>query len=183
MNVTYVTGNANKAKYFESIVGKHIGFKSANVHEIQSLDLEEVVAEKAKAAYAAIGSPVLVEDTSLVINSLGKMPGPLIKWFLEEIGLEKICRLADISSDRSAIASAAFAFYDGKNIKVFAGSLSGTIPDRPLGNAGFGWNPIFTPKNSQKTMGQMDDAEFKKYYVQIKPFERVKEFLNELDKK
>lgn len=182
VDVTFITGNPNKVKYFADLVGRHVDHQAVEVPEIQSVDLAEIVEYKARAAYDKIKRPVIVEDTGLVINSLGKLPGPFIKWFLEEVGLEKICRLADISDDRSATASAAFAYYDGKTLKVFDSKLPGNIPQKPRGDAGFGWNPIFVPAGSDQTLGEMDDETFKSFYVQIKPFAQVKEFLASLDK-
>lgn len=179
MDVTFITGNANKAKYFSQIIGEPIRHQAVEVHEIQSLDLREVVAQKAKDAYAVIQSPVLVEDTSLVMNSLGRMPGTFIKWFLDELGLEKVCRLADISDDRSAHASAAFAYYDGKRLEFFVGGMDGTIPEHPRGDEGFGWNPIFIPETGDKTMGEMTEQEFERVYTQIKAFDKVKAFLGD----
>lgn len=96
--------------------------------------------------------------------------------------MEKICRIADISIDRSVMASAAFAYFDGQILKVIKGELGGTIPNNPRGDAGFGWNPLFIPKGENRTLGEMDDATFKKFYVQIKPFAEVKEFLASIDK-
>lgn len=177
-DVTFITGNANKAKYFSHIIGHQVAHKSVEIHEIQSLDLREVVTHKAKAAFAELQSPVLVEDTSLVINSLGRMPGTFIKWFLDELGLEKVCRLADISDDRSAHASAAFAYYDGVRLEIFVGGMDGMIPEHPRGDEGFGWNPIFIPETSDKTMGEMTEAEFEVVYAKIKAFDAVKEFLH-----
>lgn len=179
-DVTFITGNQNKAKYFAELVGAHIEHQPVDTPEIQSTNLAEIVEFKAKAAYEKIKKPVIIEDTGLVINSLGKLPGPFIKWFEKEIGLEKVCRLADISQDRSASAGAAFAFYDGNRLKIFESSLPGRIPKHPRGDEGFGWNPIFIPEDSELTLGEMDDETFKKYYVQVKPFDQVKKFLQEI---
>jgi non-canonical purine NTP pyrophosphatase (RdgB/HAM1 family) len=181
--VTFITGNPNKTKYFSELVGQHIAHHSADVHEIQTLDLEELITHKAKAAYAQLKTPVLVEDTSLIIKSLGKLPGPFIRWFLQELGSEGICRLADMNSDRSALAGTAFGYYDGKQIKIFKSFLEGSISVNPTGDSGFGWNAIFIPNGTDKTLGEMDQEAFKSFYTQIKPFSQIKEFLASLDKK
>lgn len=181
MNVVFVTGNENKARYFSELIGRDIEYKKVDTPELQSLDLKEVVSEKAKAAYKIIGRPVIVEDTSLIIKSLGRLPGTFIKWFLEEVGLEKFCKLADVSSDRSAHASAAFAYFDGSNLQVFIGGLDGSISATPKGKSGFGWNQIFIPNGKTITLGEMPDAEFKEDYMKIKPFPAVKEFLDNLE--
>jgi len=180
MNVVFVTGSANKAKYFSELVGLDVPHLKVDAPEIQSLDLLEVVSEKARAAYAIVGTPVLVEDTSLVIHSFGKLPGTFIKWFLEEIGFEKLLLQVGLNEDRSATASAAFAYFDGEELKVFKGEEVGTIAPTSKGSTGFGWNSLFIPEGASLTLGEMDDATFKSHYLKIKPIEAVKEFLDNL---
>lgn len=127
--------------------------------EIQSLDPAEVVADKARRAYSVVSEPVLVEDTSLIFHALGHLPGPLIKWFLEELGTEGLCELLNGYDDRSATASVLFGLYDGTDMRVFDGSWSGQIAKSPRGELGFGWDPIFIPNGDGnpdgKTWGEM----------------------------
>jgi len=118
-NVVFVTGNANKAKYFSQLVGLDIEHQPVDVPEIQSLDLPEIVEYKARVAYEKLKKPVIIEDTRFVIERLGKLPGPFIKWFEKELGLEQICRLVDEDGDRAAVAGAAFAYFDGQQLEVF----------------------------------------------------------------
>ena len=179
-NVVFVTGNANKARYFSELVGMDIPHQKADVPEIQSLNPEEVVIAKAKAAFLELGRPVIVEDTSLIIETMGRLPGTFIKWFIDELSMEKLCRLADSDPLRKAAASAIFAYYDGNDLRLFKGSIVGSIAQDPRGSSGFGWNAIFIPDGAEKTLGEMDDAEFKKYYGKIKRFDEVKVFLASL---
>ena|SRR3990167_1782758 len=177
MDAVFVTGNANKARYFSELIGLPIVHHKADVHEIQSLDLREIVEHKTKEAFEQINKPVIVEDASVTILSLGRLPGPLIKWFVDEIGLEKICRLADLDEDRSAVASDTFAYYDGENLKFFEGQLQGNIADRPRGSGGYDWDKIFIPHFSKLTLAEMDDQSYKKAHLQIKPINQLREFL------
>lgn len=181
MNVVFVTGNAGKAKYFSELIGLPIERQSIEGHEIQSLDLEEIAEHKAKLAYSQIKLPVIVEDVALTITAMGKLPGPFIKWFIDEIGLEATCRLADIDKNRKAVASSVYAYYDGDILKYFGGSLEGTIADHPAGKTGFGWNPTFIPHYSKQTLAQMDDKTFKEAYLKIKSIYKLKDFLLTLD--
>ena len=179
----FVTGNTSKAKYFSELIGMPIEHHAIEGHEIQSLDLEEVAKHKAKLAYDQLKRPVIVEDVALTINCLGGLPGSFIKWFIEEVGLEKICRLADMDKSRAALASCVYAYYDGKTFKCFKGSLRGVIADRPRGNIGFGWNPTFIPDGARQTLAEMSEADFKRQYLRIKPIREVGEFLKQLDTK
>lgn len=159
--LTFITGNAAKAEQ----LGRHLDFyvdhKKIDLTEIQSLDLHEIVEHKAKEAFKHIGSPVLIEDTSLTFHALGKLPGPLIKWFLTELNNEGLSKLLNGYSDRSATAEVLFGYYDGEELKTFNGSARGSIALEPRGERGFGWDPIFIPEGYQKTWGEMDIEEQK----------------------
>lgn len=86
--ITFITGNPSKAEQLGRHLGHPVKHLKLDIPEIQSLDLREVTRHKVEEAFRQINSPVLVEDTSLTFNSLGKLPGPLIKWFLTELGNE-----------------------------------------------------------------------------------------------
>ena len=178
----YVTGNDDKAKLFSKMVGIDIPHIKIDVDEIQSLNLTEVVEHKAKQAYEKVGKPVIVEDTKLVINSLGLLPGPFIKFFISELTNDGICKLLDGYKDRSAVAGAAIAYYDGKTIEIFEKELQGSIAKEASGDMGFGWDSIFIPHNSSVVRGEMDEDTYLKSYRNTKPFEELAKFLKSIDK-
>lgn len=179
--VVYVTGNSHKAKYFAEMVGMEVPHMKIDVDEIQSLNLREIVEHKVKQAYKQVKRPVIVEDTKLVFNALGQLPGPFIKFFLEELNPEGLCRILDGYDDRSATAGAAIAYYDGSHLEIFERQLHGQIAKEPAGDSGFGWNKIFLPEDNNKVLGEMDQKEFKAWYVKIKPFEEIAEYLRSID--
>jgi non-canonical purine NTP pyrophosphatase (RdgB/HAM1 family) len=183
MNVVYVTGNAGKAKYFSKIIGLDIEHHDADVDEIQSLDAEEIAVHKAKQAYDQLKRPVIVEDTSLTLKSMGPLPVPFIKWFEVGMGLEGFCRLADFNPDRSATVSNIHVYHDGQQTHLFKSSLDGLIADHPGGEGGFGFNPCFIPIGKNQTLAEMPDEEFIEEYLKFKPILQLKEFLLELDNK
>ena len=78
--------------------------------EFSPSDPMPTAAHKARAVYDSTGT-VLVEDSSLVFSALGKLPGPLIKWFLDELDNEGLTQLLNGYEDRSATARACFALY------------------------------------------------------------------------
>jgi non-canonical purine NTP pyrophosphatase (RdgB/HAM1 family) len=154
--IIFVTGNSNKVKELKRILGIELGHQEIDIPEIQSLDLEEVVVAKAKAAYAQIGSPIIVEDTSLTFHALGKLPGTFVKFFAEELSYQGMCQLLEGKSDRSATARACIAFYDGEIIKTFLGECRGSIAEAPRTGPGFGFDCIFIPEGYQTTWSEMD---------------------------
>lgn len=84
----FITGNQNKADYLSRQLGVLLEHQKIDLDEIQSTDLHAIVAHKLEQAYAVCQQPVLVEDVSLVFNALGDLPGPYIKWFVENAGAE-----------------------------------------------------------------------------------------------
>jgi non-canonical purine NTP pyrophosphatase (RdgB/HAM1 family) len=174
--LVFVTGNDHKAKYFSKMVGLEVERVSIDLDEIQSLDLKEVVEHKVKQAYKELNRPVVVEDTKLVFNALGRLPGPFIKYFLDELGVDGICKMLNNYNDRSAIAGAAIAYYDGKTLKIFENEHHGSISLVPEGDSGFGWNRVFIPEGEETTLGSMTEEEFEKHYKKIKPFSEFSKY-------
>lgn len=158
-SLTFITSNPEKARQLGRYLDFPVIHKNIDLIEMQSLDLTEIIEQKAKEAYKHILSPVLVEDASLRFLALGKLPGPLIKWFLVELGTGGLCRLLDGYSERSALAEVQFGLYDGQSFQAFAGAREGSIAPTPRGRSGFGWDSVFIPDGHHKTWGEMTSSE------------------------
>ena len=178
--VTFITGNKNKADYLAEYLGFPLEHVKLDLDEIQSLDPKAVIRHKVRQAYEEVKAPVLVEDVSLVFTAMGRLPGTFIKWFIDELQLEGLCRLLD-GKDRSAIASCVFGYYDGETEKYFESSLPGQIAQSPTGEGGFGWDQIFIPEGYTVTRAELSKEDDAKTYLQIKPFEALKSYLQSLD--
>jgi len=157
--ITFITGNPGKVSLLKQYLDFPVVHTSIDLVEVQSLDLATIVEHKAKEAYRQVGGPVLVEDTSLRFYALERLPGPLIKWFLTELGTDGLCRLLDNYADRSAVAEVLFGLYDGRNFQTFSGVVEGAIARVPRGSRGFGWDAIFVPNGFAKTWAEMRDEE------------------------
>lgn len=83
-NITFITGNQNKADYLAKYLGFPVRHQKVDLDEVQSLDLHEIVEHKVRQAYGTIGSPVLVEDVALEFSALGRFPGTFIKLLDDE---------------------------------------------------------------------------------------------------
>lgn len=154
-SLTLITGNQAKARQIARFIQCPLRHKKLDLHEIQSLDQNAIIIHKAEEAYRLLRSPVLVDDVSLTFQVWGKLPGPLIKWFIEEMGIAGICRLLDPYKNRLAVATVTFGLRDKRGVHIFSASLTGEIAHHPVGERGFGWNPIFIPKGSDITWAQM----------------------------
>ncbi|MDD2871150.1 MAG: non-canonical purine NTP pyrophosphatase [Candidatus Gracilibacteria bacterium] len=175
-NITFITGNQNKADYLAKYLNHKIEHIKIDLDEIQSMDLKEIVEHKVKQAYEIIKKPVIVEDVSLEFEALNGLPGPFIKFFIEKIPLENICNMIG-DDNRKATAKCVFGYYDGKDLELFESSLEGKIAKIPSGNNGYGWDKIFIPNGYDITRASLNEIDDKKTYLQIKPFEKLKQFL------
>ncbi len=171
----FVTSNPKKVREVEKILGFKIKHANIEIKEIQSLDVCEVCREKVIKAYEILKKPVFVEDTGLYIDSLGGLPGALVKWFLKTIGNDGICRI--VRGNRTATAKTCVCFFDGHNLKCFLGELKGKISDRPRGKL-FGWDSIFIPNCYDKTLVELGLEEKNKISMRRKAFLKFKEFLS-----
>ncbi len=144
---------------FSEILNSELEAVSVDLPEIQEIDVEKVVEEKAKVAYKLIGKPTLVEDSSLEFTAWNKLPGALIKWFLFTVGVDGILKMLENEQEREAVAKTAVAFFDGSKTHIFTGELKGVISKEKSGNNGFGWDFIFIPDGYEKTFAEMSPEE------------------------
>ena len=176
-DVVFVTGSQKKAEYLSELIGMPIEHVKLELTEIQSLELQEVVSNKVREAYAQVHRPVIVEDVSLELITLGRLPGTFIRWFIEELSTEGMCRLLD-GKDRSAIARCMYGYFDGAHEEFFEGELQGKISDVPSASVGFGgFDSIFIPNGYTVTRAELSKDDDTKTYLQLKPLEKVRDFL------
>ncbi|ABG05254.1 Ham1-like protein [Rubrobacter xylanophilus DSM 9941] len=157
----FVTGNENKLREAERILGFSLERADPKVPEIQSPDIAEVAGEKARAARKALGCPprpVVVEDSGLVIEAWGGLPGAFTRWFLAGVGNEGILRMLSSFESRAARAVCVVAVADASGaVHAFRGEVPGSIAPEPRGGGGFGWDPIFVPEGSPLTYAEMGE--------------------------
>lgn len=175
-SITFITWNQKKVDYLSAYLGIEVLHKKIDLDEIQSLDLMEIVEHKVRQAYEIAKVPVLVEDTSLMFVALGKLPWPFIKFFVQELWHEWICRLLD-GKNRNAVAQSMFGYYDGKKVETFLGTLQGSIADSPGFDNWFGWDRIFIPDGYDCVRSELGDDDYKTTYLKVKPVEAVRDFL------
>jgi inosine triphosphate pyrophosphatase len=164
--VFFITGNKQKLREVEAILGtmRHVDL---DLPELQELEPRKVVIAKAQAALNQGYSPVLIDDTSLSLPALNGLPGPLIKWFLKALGGEGVYQLAASKSDCRAEVRTIFGLALGPQTFLYGeGVVQGEVV-HPRGS-GFGWDSIFCPTGSAKTMGEMTLEEKNQCSMRVK---------------
>jgi len=175
--IYFVTGNENKLREVEEILGVKLQRLDIDIDEIQEIELDRIIRHKARAAYEKVKQPVLVEDTGIFIEALNGFPGALIKWILKAVGNEGICRLLKDEKNRGVTARTYFCLYNGKTYRIFTGQIKGKLAYKPQGKTGFGWDPIFIPEGYKKTFAQLGNKKNKISMRKI-ALDKLKNFLD-----
>lgn len=177
-----ITGNPGKAEELKALLhldNIEISYKDLELHEIQSLDLEEVGYHKTKSALSFINEikdydAVITDDTSLLCEALNGLPGPLIKWFLHSVGAAGVLEMLE-EKDQTTTASCLLSLGMVKTgeIHQFRGDVPGQYVS-PKGKDGFGWDQFFLPASQTKTYGEMSLDEKNKISHRAKAIEKLK---------
>lgn len=152
----FITGNKKKFAEFQRLLKPlEIEPLSINLDEIQEVDPKKVIKHKLKEAFKHHRGPFIIEDSSLTFDCLGAaLPGPLIKWFNDFLGTQGMVRLVKGMKNQNATVSTHIAFAkSATEVKFFVASVRGKIVD-PRGSYKWGYDEIFLPQNSNKTLSQ-----------------------------
>lgn len=153
------TTNPHKVSQLRVHLGVAVRQVAIDLPEIQAIDVKQVIEAKAREAFRQIGEPVLVEDTGLYFEAWKGLPGALVRWFLQSVGPDGICKMLANETNRSARAETCLGLFDGKGFHSFGGVVEGMVVSSPRGEHGFGWDSIFMPEGSEKTFAEMAPEE------------------------
>ncbi len=119
---------------------------------------------KASGAFKLTSLPSIADDSGLCIDALGGKPGVQSARFLgEDVSYpEKMAKIVDMmesvpQSDRTARFTCAIVYTNGDEQHVFEHSCEGYIGHEPIGEKGFGYDPIFMV--GDKSFATMSDEE------------------------
>ena len=153
--VFFATSNKNKVEEAAKILNVPVQHLPFDYPEIRSDSLEEVARDSVRAAYRRCKEPVFVEDSGLFISSLKGFPGTYSGWAHGKIGNEGILRLMEGVEDRSAYFEACIGYMkDKEHVLIFHGKCHGSISLEPMGEGGFGYDPIFIPDGEHQTFAE-----------------------------
>lgn len=130
---------------------------------------------KAEHVARATSTPALADDSGLAVEVLGGSPGVFsARWsgLHEGEALDRgekdrrnlqllLDQLADVPDEHRRAAfrcAAVLALPDGATLTA-EGEVPGVIVREPLGENGFGYDPIFVPRGDRRTLAQHTDEE------------------------
>lgn len=117
---------------------------------------------KAKAYNQQTGLLTLAEDSGLIVDCLGGVPGVLSARYAGDgaSDIENTRRLLrEMRNVKSAKRTARFvcviAITDGITLRIASGKCEGKIALRPIGSSGFGYDPVFIPEAYRTTFAKL----------------------------
>ncbi|MBI4147936.1 non-canonical purine NTP pyrophosphatase [Candidatus Woesearchaeota archaeon] len=171
-----MTGNKNKFEEIKLLLPE-IEHLDVDLPEIQALDAKHIITTKLLEALTRTKGEFIVEDTSLYLECLQGLPGPLIKWFLETLGPQGLVQLTEkLGTDKAEAKTLIGYARSAKEMYYFEGSIKGRIV-QPRGTR-FGWDPIFQPEGQHKTFAEMSKEEKNTMSHRRRALDKLKEFLH-----
>jgi non-canonical purine NTP pyrophosphatase (RdgB/HAM1 family) len=172
----FITGNKNKFLEVKKMLPE-VEQLEMDLDELQEFDAHKVIQAKMKEAFKHHSGAFIIEDTSLYLDGLNGLPGPLIKWFMQKLKVEGIYDVVNKVGNFGAEAKTIVGYAKNPDeIHFFEGSIRGVIVS-PSGPTSFGWDPIFKPEGSGKTFQEMSKEEKNVMSMRRIAIEKLKEFL------
>lgn len=171
MRFIIATGNEDKVREiaeilegtdFEAVSMKQAGYDPEIIEDGKTF--EENALKKAKAVHALSGGYVMADDSGICIDALDGAPGIYSARFCGEDStyeekFKKIFEmLADVPEEKRTaqfVCAIAVVKPDGSSFTV-RGEVMGVLHEKPMGENGFGYDPIFYVPEFGMTTAQMD---------------------------
>ena len=120
----------------------------------------------ARAITALSGLPAVADDSGLMVEYLGGEPGVYSARYTgnhedsdEDRYMFLLKKLEGVSDRRAKFVSAVCCTFPNGDVLRTRGECHGNILHAPVGEHGFGYDPIFGPEGMEGSMAQLTDAE------------------------
>ena len=176
--LVFATSNAHKICELEAILADAWrGFEAGCVAPMSAFDVPSPVEDgvtfeensliKARALARATGLAAIADDSGITVDVLGGAPGIFSARWSGRHGDDAanlsllLDQLSDVPDPHrgAAFVSAAVLVTPGGEEVVRRGEVRGTLTREPIGEGGFGYDPIFIPDGYRVTTAQMSPQE------------------------
>jgi XTP/dITP diphosphohydrolase len=186
------TRNPDKGRELAALLGG-LGIRIRTVAEFPSVPEVEEDGEtceanaikKAREVARSTGLPSVADDTGLEVDALGGRPGVFAARYAgEHASYEDNCRkllreLEGVSTEarRARFLTVAAIAFPGGDVHVTHGTLEGAITEHPIGDRGFGYDPVFLVPEFGKSLAQLTIEEKNGISHRAKAFAQVRAWL------
>ena len=187
--LVFATNNQHKLEEVQSKVGNT--FEIISLNEIgyeddieeTGLTLEENASIKSKFIHDKFKVDCFADDTGLEIEALNNEPGVFSarysghRDFIKNMDL--VLSNLKNNPNRKARFRTVISLILNNQEYIFEGIVNGNIRTKPIGSAGFGYDPIFEPEGYTITFAEMDLAEKNKISHRGIAMQKLIDFLNQ----
>ncbi|WP_225732318.1 MULTISPECIES: RdgB/HAM1 family non-canonical purine NTP pyrophosphatase [unclassified Nocardia] len=175
--VLVASRNAKKLKELRRILDEAgvAGIEIVGLDDVPAYDeapetgatFEENALAKARDGAAATGLPCVADDSGIAVDALNGMPGVLSARWSGRHGDDAannallLAQLGDVPDERrgARFVSACALVVPGGAETVVRGEWPGVVGRKPLGEGGFGYDPLFFPDGGEVSAAQLTPAE------------------------
>ena len=172
MKLVLATHNPGKLKEMSAILGG-LGVEVVMPSDLGlTVDVEETgdtfaanAMLKAKAVCAAVGLPAIADDSGLCVDALNGGPGVYSARYggpeLDDRGRYTLLlnSMRGVPTRSAHFESAIACVFPNGDTLTAEGRCDGAIAFAPIGDGGFGYDPVFLVPEKAKTFGQMTEEE------------------------
>ena len=188
------TNNKGKLREIKNLLPKNINILSTSKLKIKSpkengKTFKENSLIKSRYFSKKTNLICLADDSGLEIDILKKNPGIYsARWGGKNSDFNKAIKKVYKELDKKDknwsnkiikarfVCSLSISFLN-KKIACVIGKVEGRISKKPKGKNGFGYDPIFIPKNKNVTFGEMKPSQKYKLDHRYQAFKKIKKFL------
>lgn len=165
----FMTGNYHKLQEVRSILGKKVEVESSQILGFKR-QVEETgtsFEENAKIKVEAFlhwkeESMVMAEDSGLIVDALNGAPGLFTARYAGENAsadenMDLLLKNLEGQKNRTARFKAVICLWHQSNWHYFEGVLEGRIAREKKGDGGFGYDPIFIPKDQKNSLAELGE--------------------------
>ena len=165
MELVIATNNKGKLRDLETLLPgmrlltlEDIGFSTPIPEPYETFTANAMT--KAMTVYNFSRRMVMADDSGLCVDALGGRPGVYSARYAgegatDEENLQKLLSEMEGQANRKAYYTAVICVVVDNRPYFFEGTCHGTITERPMGSAGFGYDPVFLPDGYRQTFAQL----------------------------
>ena len=171
--IVVATGNPGKLKEFELLLPKFNIISQSSLGIVPEEELGETFFEnslhKARVANNASGMTALGDDSGLIVPALNNLPGLRSARYAHENAtdeenrqhLKKELEKLELNQSKAYFVCVLVLLRDSADPfpLIATGLFEGIVKTSMRGENGFGYDPMFYPKNSNVSLAEMDENE------------------------
>lgn len=169
-SIVFATNNAYKLKEVRLSLKDALIVKS--LKEVNFLEeipepyetIEENAVYKSYILHNRLGGNIMADDTGLEVEALNGEPGVYSARYAGEPSnaqnnMKKLLKVLSGEKNRSAHFKTVASLVWKDKYYIFEGILRGQIIDNPRGSNGFGYDPVFVPEGTKRTLAEFSSEE------------------------